>query len=130
MASRPKQSYTSAEMAKLILADNDDNSDNFSWSSNSSYRDSDESLNKVLFLLLTLMNHAVTFLAVKLNQMKIATLTLFLMELIMQQKSLLLNGENIHHLEQAHQKHEILSRNWDQKTTFQHPLHIQKTLLI
>ena len=89
MASRPKQSYTSAEMAKLILADNDDNSDNFSWSSNSSYRDSDESLNKVLFLLLTLMNHAVTFLAVKLNQMKIATLTLFLMELIMQQKSLL-----------------------------------------
>ena len=43
MASRPKQSYTSAEMAKLILADNDDNSGNFSWSSNSSYRDSDES---------------------------------------------------------------------------------------
>ena len=30
-------------MEKLILADNDENRDNFFWSSNSSYRDSDES---------------------------------------------------------------------------------------
>ena len=42
MASRPKWCYTSTEMAKLILADDDENSDNFSLSSNSSYRDSDE----------------------------------------------------------------------------------------
>ena len=41
MASRPKLCYTSAQMAELILADNDENSDNFSLSNNSSYRDSD-----------------------------------------------------------------------------------------
>ena len=42
MASRPKLRYTSAEKTKLILVDNDENSDNFSLSSNFSYRDSDE----------------------------------------------------------------------------------------
>ena len=42
MASRHKRRYTSAEMTELILTDNDENSDNFSLSSNSSYRDSEE----------------------------------------------------------------------------------------
>ena len=42
MVSKHKWRYTSAEMAELILANNDENSDNFSLSSNSLYRDSDE----------------------------------------------------------------------------------------
>ena len=42
MASRPKRRYTSAEMAELVLANNDEISGSFSFSSNSSYRDSDE----------------------------------------------------------------------------------------
>ena len=42
MASRPERRYPSAEMADLILSDNDEKSDNFSLSSNSLYRDSDE----------------------------------------------------------------------------------------
>ena len=42
MTSRPKRRYISAEMAEFILADNDENSNNFSLSSNSSYRDSDK----------------------------------------------------------------------------------------
>ena len=48
MASRPNRRYTSAEMAELILADNDENSDNFSLSSNSSYRDSDEDVEQTV----------------------------------------------------------------------------------
>ena len=42
MTSRPKRRYISAEMSELILADNDENSDNFSLPSNSLSKDSDE----------------------------------------------------------------------------------------
>ena len=48
MASRPKQLYSSAEMAELILTDDDENSDNFYLSSNSSYRDSDKNFEQTV----------------------------------------------------------------------------------
>ena len=49
MVSKHKRRYTSAEMAELILADNDENSDNFYLSSNSSYRDNDEDFEQIVF---------------------------------------------------------------------------------
>ena len=130
MASRPKLCYTSAEMAELILADNDENSDNLFCQTILHTETVMRILNKLFFLLLTQTNHAVMFVAVTLNQMKMATLAFLLMQLIMQQKILLQNGENIHHVEQVDQKREMLSRKQDHQTMFQHPLHLQKMLLV
>ena len=48
MASRTKQRYSSAEMAQLILAYDDENSDNFYLSSNSSNRDSDKNFEQTV----------------------------------------------------------------------------------
>ena len=89
MVSKHKWRYTSAEMAELILANNDENSDNFSLSSNSLYRDNDEDFEQIVFLPFDSDEPCSNVLAVKLNQMMIANLTFLLAQIIMPQKILM-----------------------------------------